>query len=102
MLVHNINVSLQEYQKKLSMYHKKFVKKNEKQGKVDLGVNLSPQFQYMNVYSSTQKRLKCFDQITQADKNDSESFCGKEGLQGCHYGDASSYENYLDVMSKKL
>lgn len=53
MLVHCINVSLQEYQKKLSMYHKKFVKKTEKQGKVDLGVNLSPDFQYMNVYSTS-------------------------------------------------
>ena len=53
MLVHSINVSLQEYQKKQSMYHKKFVKKTEKQGKVDLGVNLTPEFQYMNVYSTT-------------------------------------------------
>lgn len=53
MLVHSINVSLQEYQKKMSMYHKKFVKKTEKQGKVDLGVNLTPDFHYMNVYSTT-------------------------------------------------
>ena len=97
-----MNVSLQEYQKKQSMYHKKFVKKNEKQGKVDLGVNLAPEFQYMNVYSTSQKRLKCFDQITHADKNDFDINCGNDSSQAYHYGDASSYENYLDIMSKKL
>ena len=50
MLVHCINVSLQEYQKKLAMYHKKYVKKQDKQGKTDLGASLAPDFQYMNVY----------------------------------------------------
>jgi hypothetical protein len=52
MLVHNINVSLQEYQKKFAMYHKKFVKKQDKQSKMDIGANIAPDFQYMNVYQT--------------------------------------------------
>jgi hypothetical protein len=34
------------------MYHKKFVKKTDKQSKMDAGETLAPDFQFMNVYST--------------------------------------------------
>lgn len=57
LLVHNINVSLQEHQKKLFVFNKKAVKTKEKKVADHLP---SPGLQYMNIYSKQAPRLSCF------------------------------------------
>ena len=56
-LVHNINVSVQEYQKKLKMYQKKISKKYSE-------CVYQPEVQYQNIYNKTAKRMGCFKDIT--------------------------------------
>jgi hypothetical protein len=51
-VVHCINVSLQEQQKKLSMYHKKIEKKSGLKAKIEDTQKFAPDFQYMNIYKN--------------------------------------------------
>jgi hypothetical protein len=57
-LVHCINVSVQEYQKKMKMFQKKVVKKSHKD------VVQLPEINYMNIYTQSVKRLSCFENAT--------------------------------------
>ena len=93
-LIHCISVSLQEHQKKITVYNKKIMKKSERKNCYDnAGINLpSPHLQYMNIYSKQTTRLGCFKNIPiipgEPDLD--------EGQQ-----DASTYENYLSDYCKK-
>jgi len=62
-VIHCINVSLQEQQKKLAMYQKKVDKKVGLKAKVESSGCCSPDFQYMNIYKNQQQRLSCFANI---------------------------------------
>lgn len=84
-LIHCINVSLQEHQKKLFVFQKKTNKKSQ------YGIQ-SPELQYMNNYQSTTSRLNCFKTIT-------DQFCDPEECY--HHGDAGDYESYLDQQLKQ-
>ena len=53
-LVHNIHVSVQEYQKKMKMYQKKVTKKRQQE------LVCPPELQYSNIYKSSVKRLSVF------------------------------------------
>ena len=71
LLIHNVNISLQEHQKKLAMYKKRFTRKPEsvlpgvkqvfdvKKIEAETGI-LLPELQYMNFYQEQASRLKCF------------------------------------------
>jgi len=63
-LVRSLNVSVQEYQKKMKMYQKKVQKRK-------MGDMISPpEMQYMNLYSNSLSRLSCFQQVSaQFEKN---------------------------------
>jgi hypothetical protein len=91
-VIHCINVSLQEQQKKLAMFQKRIDKKVGLKAKFEsAGVN-SPDFQYFNIYKGQHSRLGCFRAIKLED-SDQES---DKVL------DASAYETYLDQCCKKL
>ena len=93
-LIHCISVTLQEHQKKITVYNKKIMKKSDRKNSLDNGtVNLpSPHLHYMNVYSQQTTRPACFRSIPlmpeEVDLN--------EGQQ-----DASAFENYLSDYCKK-
>ena len=53
-----MNVSVQEYQKKMKMFQKKVTKKSHKD------VVQQPEINYMNIYTSNVKRLSCFENVT--------------------------------------
>lgn len=57
-LFHNLHVSVQEYQKKMKMFQKKVTKKKF------MEYISPPEIQYMNIYSSSLKRLNCFEEVT--------------------------------------
>lgn len=57
-LVHNIHVSIQEYQKKMKMFQKKVVKPAQQDA------IWPPEVGYINIYHKTVKRMKVFDDIT--------------------------------------
>jgi hypothetical protein len=86
MLVHCINVSLQEHQKKLSVYNRKVFKHKEKKS-----ILPSPGLQYMNIHSKTSPRLCCFTEICDN---------SKDHVKGFIHGNASSYEAYLESLIK--
>jgi hypothetical protein len=92
-VLHCINVSLQEQQKKLSMYQKKIEKKVGLKARIESSGCCSPDFQYMNIYKNSQQRLSCFRDIK---LDDTQELDEEKTL------DASSYENYLDLYCKKL
>ena len=89
MLVHNINVSLQEHSVKLSVYQKKVTKKV---GQVSLleshnyGVP-TPDLDYMNIYQNDTKRLGCFKRMCQSETTE--------------VYDAATYELQLDGACKR-
>jgi hypothetical protein len=91
LLVHNINVSLQEHHKKLFVYNKKTYKTKEKKLVDQLP---SPGLQYMNIYSKTVRRMNCFSSVTQ-------NTSVEEDPKLYLHGNASSYEGYLDSIIKK-
>jgi hypothetical protein len=91
-VIHCINVSLQEQQKKLAMYQKKIDKKVGLKSKFESAGIHSPDFQYFNIYKGQHSRLGCFRAIKLED-GDQES----ERVL-----DASAYESYIDQCSKKL
>jgi hypothetical protein len=51
-VIHCINVSLQEQQKKLAMYQKRIEKKVGLKAKIESSGCCSPDFQYMNIYKN--------------------------------------------------
>jgi len=108
LLIHNVNISLQEHQKKLAMYKKRFSRKPDtglpgvkqvfdvKKIEAETGV-LQPELQYMNFYQGQASRMKCFSDI--ADDNslftaegEEEEECAGNSYYHC---DASQYEFYL-------
>lgn len=103
-LVHNINISLQEHQKKISIYKKKFARKQEpavygvkqiqdmKKLEQESGV-MQPDIQYMNNYSESTSRMKCFSNITGGDFLFDEPETTTENYHHC---DANQYEFFLD------
>lgn len=87
-LIHNLHVSIQEFQKKSKMYQKKVTKKRQE-------LISSPELQYMNIYRGPAKRLSVFQEIgAEADK---QNFC-----DDVFYGDATAYEKYLDYEVKNM
>ena len=92
-VLHCINVSLQEQQKKLAMYQKKVDKKVGLKAKVESSGCCSPDFQYMNIYKNQKQRLSCFKniQLEQTSELDEEKVF-----------DASAYETQLELLCKKL
>ena len=89
LLVHNINVSLQEHSVKLSVYQKKVTKKL---GQMSLLVSHNygvptPDLQYMNIYGAETTRLGCFRRM-----------CLAESTEIC---DAANYELQLDLACKR-
>ena len=96
-VVHCINVSLQEQQKKLAMYLKRIEKKAGLKAKIESSCGLyTPDFQYMNIYQNQKPRLSCFRNIKLEDTYDE---FDQENILYNHC-DASSYENYLDTFCK--
>jgi len=95
-LAHSLNVSVQEYQKKMKMFQKKVTKKSHKD------VVQQPEINYMNIYTSNVKRLSCFEKVTS--KTDEEVDYMDETYQegGYFYGDATAYELQLDKVLKQL
>jgi len=97
-LVHNINVSLQEHQKKITVYNKKLLKKSDKKNGMDSQYSQMhlplPDLHYMNIYTNA-SRLSCFKSIS---LNSSLDCDDDEYLQH----DASTYENYLSDHCKKM
>jgi len=89
-LVHDLHVSIQEYQKKSKMYQKKVMKKRHQE------LINAPEIQYMNIYKQTIKRLGVFEDITTEFDNSSDSDIELRDVDVLFYGDATSYENYLD------
>ena len=96
-LVHSINLSVQEYQKKLKMFQKKVTKKQQLE-KVQ-----QPEINYMNIYTQSVPRLSCFSSIT-SKYSASEGVLEYETYQegGYFYGDATAYEHQLDKVLKQL
>lgn len=84
--LHCINLTLQEHQKKLSLFNKKLKCRNN-----DSNCLPSPKFEYMNIYSPKLGRLNCFANI----RLDDESDCMVQG-------DATSYEQLLNDRIKRL
>lgn len=93
--VHNLHVSIQEFQKKQKMFQRKvFKKRYESQV-------FPPEIQYMNIYKTTVPRLSVFTDIN--DKYAKE--CANEFVPASDlpfFGDATAYEKYLDIELKKL
>lgn len=86
-LIHNLHVSIQEFQKKSKMYQKKVTKKRQE-------MICPPEMQYMNIYKQSAKRLGVFDEITdQYDQQAQGEFLPQEYS---FFGDATAYEKYLD------
>jgi hypothetical protein len=79
--VHDIHVSVQEYQKKMKMYQKKVTKKRQ-------DIISPPEFQYMNIYKKNANRLTCFRDVCDD--------CSESEDDQLFHGDATAYENYLD------
>lgn len=77
-LVHCLNVSVQEHVKKVALYEKK------SDGSTQVG---EPEYQYMNIYQKATKRLNVFSAIA-LESSDSED-------EDQHFGDAASYEKFL-------
>jgi hypothetical protein len=92
LLVHNINVSLQEHQKKLFVYNKKTVKNKEKKVVDQLP---SPGLQYMNIYSKQAPRLSCFSSVAKVEAIE------EDDPKVYLHGNASAYESYLESIMKK-
>ena len=87
---HCLNVSLQEHQKKLCVYTKKQNRRITQSGIT------APEYQYINIYQSEAKRLSCFSDIA------SSSFVNTGADQETYYhGDASTYEEYLDQLTRQ-
>ena len=110
-LIHNINVSLQEHQKKISIYKKKFARKQEpavfgvkqaqdttKKLEEETGV-LQPEIQYMNNYSESASRMKCFTDITGGDFLLDEELDGDMNEESYNHCDANQYEYFLDQLT---
>jgi len=113
LLIHNVNISLQEHQKKTAMYKKRFTRKQDtvlpgvkpvldvKKIEVETGV-LQPELQYMNNYQEQVSRMKCFSDITDdnslfSTECEEEEECAENSYYHC---DASQYEFYLhDITS---
>ena len=92
-VIHCINVSLQEQQKKTAMYQKKVEKKVGLKAKIESSGGCSPDFQYVNIYKNQHQRLSCFRSIKLEETSE---------LDAEKVYDASSYETYLDQICKKL
>ena len=113
-LIHNVNISLQEHQKKLAMYKKRFGSKQESVlpgAKSAIDVNmieaetgvLQPELQYMNNYEGQASRMKCFADITEDDSlftsSDEEEELTGSGYYHC---DAAQYEFNLHETTNEL
>jgi hypothetical protein len=93
--VHNLHVSVQEFQKKQKMFQKKVYRKRYE------SQVFPPEIQYMNIYKSKVPRLSVFTDIN--DKYVKE--CHNEFVPSSElpfFGDATAYEKYLDNELKKL
>ena len=88
-LVHCVKVSIQEMQKKMKMYQKKVTKPKQK------AVVCAPDLQYMNIYASSVKRLRCFESIT-------DGYDLEEDDEALFHGDATAYEHHLDEELRKV
>uniref|UniRef100_A0A7S3CKJ3 C3H1-type domain-containing protein n=1 Tax=Strombidium rassoulzadegani TaxID=1082188 RepID=A0A7S3CKJ3_9SPIT len=100
-LVHCLNVTIQEHQKKKKMYEKKVQKKKYEE------LIPEPGIQYMNLYSNRVKRLSCFQRITNLESaDDEEEEYGSENeelaFNSYSHGDAKAYEAKLDRLIKQL
>lgn len=84
-LVHDVHVSVQEYQKKMKMYQKKVTKRRQQE------LISPPELQYQNIYKASVKRLGVFQDITAQSKGPVDDY---------FHGDATSYENHLNVQLK--
>lgn len=92
-LIHNLHVSIQEFQKKSKMYQKKVTKKRQE-------LICPPEMQYMNIYKQKAKRLSIFDNITTSyDQQTQGEFLP---VEYSFFGDATAYEKYLDHEVKNL
>lgn len=89
--MHNLHVSIQEYQKKQKVFQKKVTKRRHQD---ILG---GPEIQYMNIYKKTLKRLDAFEEMTDEFNSDNES--EEDEL---FFGDATAYEQYLDSQIKSM
>ena len=94
-VVHCINVSLQEQQKKLAMYHKKVERRCVKSMIEDVE-RLQPDFQYINIYQG-KSRLNCFSKIK---LEESYNYDPEDIL--FNHCDAATYEGYLDSFCKNF
>lgn len=102
-LLHCLNMSVQEYQKKMKMFQKKLMYRKRFIGQVQ-----QPEIQYMNIYHTSERRLGCFKDIcseegeTSIFNHDEEQDEDKQNNAGYFYGDATSYEQHLDKVLKEL
>ena len=85
-LVHNVHVSVQEYQKKQKMFQKKVTKKRHQE------LIYPPELQYTNIYKTSVKRLSVFENITAGTKDVPSDY---------FHGDATAYEHHLSNEIKK-
>lgn len=101
-LLHCLNMSVQEYQKKMKMFQKKLMYRKRFLGQVQ-----QPEIQYMNIYHTSERRLGCFKDICSEEETsifnlDEEQDEDKQNNAGYFYGDATSYEQHLDKVLKQL
>jgi hypothetical protein len=93
-LLHNLNVSFQEFQKKQKMFQKKVTKNTHKE------MIWPPEMQYMNIYKKTANRLPIFEDVSKEfDETKTDEFTPDELT---FFGDATSYEKYLESQIKLL
>lgn len=93
-LLHCLNMSVQEYQKKMKMFQKKLMYRKRFIGQVQ-----QPEIQYMNIYHTSERRLGCFKDICHEEAEETSIFNldedqdeDKQNNAGYFYGDATSYE----------
>lgn len=93
-LIHNLHVSIQEFQKMSKMYQKKITKRRHQE------LIAPPEMQYMNIYKSSAKRLGCFEEINEEyDQQNKGEFLPNEYS---FFGDATQYEKYLESELKSV
>jgi len=89
-LLHNLHVSIQDFQKKQKMYQKRVTRRRAQE------VIYPPEIQYLNIYKKTATRLSVFTDMDE--QADAELLPADAAL----VADATSYEKYLDQQLRQL